>query len=226
MENPCPPIFTLPPACLAVFQPASKFPVAHLLTDWKAFKLKRGTTGMPRLPPDEHPPPPRPPAAVQAMWAPHSATDMQISGQGDRFYFFFKCLVGMLKGGRDKLCVLHHSTLSGRMTHFYLMTLFIKCLLPIKIEKWGQGRKKRQKLIYFLRLSWKFGLKFLGSFIIIVGKIGLANISSWGFPFRLFTSIFVGIGLVYITRITMQNSQRFFFSLFSSSGLRSGPSIT
>lgn len=91
------------------------------------------------------------------------------------------------------------------------MTLFIKCLLPIKIEKWGQGRKKRQKLIYFLRLSLKFGLKFLGSFIIIVGKIGLANIPSWGFPFRLFTSIFVGIGLVYITRIPMQNSQRFFF---------------
>lgn len=105
------------------------------------------------------------------------------------------------KGGGDKLSVLYHSTLSGRMTHFYLMTLFIKCLLPIKIEKWGQGRKRRQKLIYFLRLSLKFGLKFLGSFIIFVGKIGLANVPSWSFPVRLFTSIFVGIGLVCITSI-------------------------
>lgn len=148
------------------------------------------------------PPPPTPPGSISAVWALCSATEMQTSGQGYREIFFFKCLVGILKrGGGDKLSVLYHSTLSGRMTHFYLMTLFIKCLLPIKIEKWGQGRKRRQKLIYFLRLSLKFGLKFLGSFIIFVGKIGLANVPSWSFPVRLFTSIFVGIGLVCITSI-------------------------
>lgn len=53
-------------------------------------------------------PPPRPVLlpAVQAMWAPHSATDMQTSGQGDRFlFFFFKHLVGMLKRGGETSCV-------------------------------------------------------------------------------------------------------------------------
>lgn len=92
----------------------------------------------------------------------------------------------------------------------------------MKIEKWGQGKKGKQKLIYFLCLSLKFGLKLPGSFIIFVGNTGLANIPSWSFRFRLFTSIFVGIGVVYTTNITMENSPRF----FSSSGLRCGPSST
>lgn len=174
--------------------------MAHLLTDWKAFKLKRGATGMPRLPPDE----PSPPLLLAAFQPCGPYVLPQRCGQVARVIgrFFFQMFGwNIKKGGGNKLSVLYHSTLSGRMAHFYLMTLFIKCLLPIKFEKRGQGRKRRQKLIYFLCLSLKFGLKFLGSFIIFVGKTGLANVPSWSFPVRLFTSIFVGIGLVYVTSI-------------------------
>lgn len=170
-KNLCPPVFTLPPACLVIFLPAGSFPVAYLLADWKAFKLKCGTTGVPCLTTNKASPWPTHLLGLAAFSAPGPCILPHRSWLVGRLMgriFFSSCLLGIFKREKQnkqnktpKLYVLHHNTLSGRMTYFYLMTLFINCLFfPIKIRNWGRGKK-----------SLNFGFKFLGS--LFFGKMGL-----------------------------------------------------
>jgi hypothetical protein len=58
---------------------------------------------------------------------------------GDIFSWY---LLGILKRTENELCVLHRNTLSGKMTYFYLMTLFTNCLSPIKIKNEAKGKEK------------------------------------------------------------------------------------
>lgn len=179
-EDLCPPVFPLPPACLVIFLPAGSFPVAYLLADWKAFRLKCGTTGVPCLTTNKAFPPPHP-TPPNCSWQ-HFQLMGPIFCHIDAHYwpglwgeFFFLHVVWNIKKRKNKqsktpkLLVLRRNTLSGRMTYFYLMTLFINCLFPIKIRNWGHGKK-----------SLNFGLKLLEG--LFFGKIGLANMALLKFP--------------------------------------------
>lgn len=140
-EDSCRPVFTLPLPVL----PSSSLQENSLGLDWRSFQTSvwchRSALLAPWQPLST---PATAPGSIHLCAAyilPHRCRQLaRVMGE-----FFSWCLVGILKRARNTnrnkalSSVFYIVTHYLAVWHFYLMTLLINCLFPIKIENWGQG---------------------------------------------------------------------------------------